>query len=411
MYGNSSNIEEGNDQTLRKPGQTEQMEEGIVPSDDNRRIDRSPSLTEEISTHVTIKRRFSVEHSRPMEKEDLLPLVADGLQQLVNQTTDDPTPFNRDEAEISIQTANVKPTFSNPEEIISYERQGSKFLPCERRSSMFGNTTAAMLGNTPHAKQEYGADEMEDFLAKREVSFRVQSEPAKLQRRASLLSSSSQRYYALQDKDQSIIKRITKLSPLNKFYLWALVIPMVISLWYAAAIVFPPAARSKAPYLLWTDGALTYNQQGHPKICPRASICAEGILQIMLIVLARLSAFALYVVMGLTFISKMHSTIHYLSKTYLSTKIPFQSFHEVHKRTSKIFGFLALLHTFTHYLRYILRGDSGQILTRVHISGLVAMLVMMIVILIMTPAFRERFAFEKRLNAHWLFFFVVVLMV
>ena len=187
-----------------------------------------------------------------------------------------------------------------------------------------------------------------------------------------------------------------------------LVFPMIVSLWFASAILFNPSLRSKAPFLLWTDGALMKNQQGQPVLCPQDSICAEGILQVILIAMARLSAFASYVVMGITFLSKMHSTIHYLSTTYLSTLIPLQSLHDVHKYSGKMFGYLALLHTLTHYLRYILRRDTEQISTKVHISGLVAILAMAVVVLSMSSIVRKRVAFEKRFNAHWLFLLVVL---
>jgi hypothetical protein len=207
---------------------------------------------------------------------------------------------------------------------------------------------------------------------------------------------------------QSPIERIQNLNRLQLFYLGALVIPTIISLWYASAILFPPTARGKARIFLWADGVMMKNDQGQLSICPRSSICAEGLIQIILIILARLSAFASHVVMGLTFLSKMHSMSHFLSTTYLSIMIPFESMHDVHKLTGKMFAYLALLHTVTHYIRYIVRRDIGQLGSTVHLSGLIAFLILVIVMLSMSRFIKERLPFENRLKAHWLFPIVVL---
>ncbi len=215
--------------------------------------------------------------------------------------------------------------------------------------------------------------------------------------------------YELTKKKCTMLERLQQnLSQQKTFYVGALFVPIIISLWYASAILFPPNARDKAPLLLWDDGHLKYDEQGQPSICPRASICSEGVLQILLIALARLSAFASYVVMGLTFLSKMHSLIHFLSNTCLSIIIPFESLHDVHTLTGKMFGWLAFLHTLTHYIRYVIRKDTAQLWSQVHISGLIAMLAMATVTLSMSSFVRKRVRFEKRFNAHWLFLLVVL---
>lgn len=66
-----------------------------------------------------------------------------------------------------------------------------------------------------------------------------------------------------------------------------------------------------------------------------------------------------------------------------------------------------MLHTLGHYIRYILRQDVDQLGSKVHISGLIGILSMLIVVLCMTSVIK-RFKnsigrFEKRLNSHWLF--------
>ena len=197
-----------------------------------------------------------------------------------------------------------------------------------------------------------------------------------------------------------------------KLYLLIGVLPCLISVWYSVAMLFPPQARQDYKFFLWDDGKLLYDDDGRPIICPRSSICSEGILQVVLISVARVTAFASYAFMGITFLSKMHFTIHRLSTSYLRTFVPFESLHNFHTNSGKIFASLAVLHTISHYIRYIVRQDVDQLTTRAHISGLCGILTMITVVLCMTSAFK-RFEdsigkFEKRLNSHWLFIILCI---
>ena len=183
-----------------------------------------------------------------------------------------------------------------------------------------------------------------------------------------------------------------------------LLIPLCASLWYSAAILFPPQLHERFRLVFWDDGNLAINEEnGQPEICPRASICSEGILQIILIACARLSAFASYVYMGVTFVSKMHSLIHFLSKSYLRTIIPFESLHHEHTHHGYIFAILACFHGFTHYLRFILRGDTEQLATRYHFTGLMGLLAMAVTVLPMSGVvkrFFKKVKFETRFHSH-----------
>ena len=147
------------------------------------------------------------------------------------------------------------------------------------------------------------------------------------------------------------------IGPLTKFYLIYLGIPSLLVAWYAAAILFPPGYRAKYPALLWTDGALTYEDDGTPEICPRTTICSEGVVQIILITISRLTAFVGYIFMAFTFWSKMHNMSHALSNTYCSMNFPFPHFHEVHKFSGGGYAVLAILHTIGHIIRWILRSE------------------------------------------------------
>jgi len=123
----------------------------------------------------------------------------------------------------------------------------------------------------------------------------------------------------------------------TKLQFYGFIVPMFISLWYSAAILFPPEARKgKLSFILWTEGSLVNNVDGKPSICPRVSICSEGIFQLILIALARLSAFASYVTMGITFATKMHSTvsllIFYLFLAYMYIQLFSNTSLSIHTR-------------------------------------------------------------------------------
>ena len=106
-----------------------------------------------------------------------------------------------------------------------------------------------------------------------------------------------------------------------------------------------------------------------------------------------------------TFVSKMHFTIRFLSSTYLMKLIPFESLHQIHTYSAKVFGALILTHAITHYIRYILRSDVDQLRTKVHVSGLCGFFSIIIMIVGMSPIvkkFKNGIGrFEIRFNLHW----------
>ena len=190
-----------------------------------------------------------------------------------------------------------------------------------------------------------------------------------------------------------------------RFHFLLFFLPCVFLVWYAVAILFPPEARVNFSLLLWDDGHLVINDEGHPSMCPRPSICAEGVFQIIMIALARITAFVSYVFMSSTFISKMHFTIRFLSSSYLMKLIPFESLHHIHTYSSKVFVALVIIHVITHYIRYILRSNVDQLRTKVHVSGLCGFIAIIVMIVGMSPIVKRLKngigRFEIRFNIHW----------
>lgn len=203
---------------------------------------------------------------------------------------------------------------------------------------------------------------------------------------------------------------------------------------YAIAILFPPSYRKKVPWLLWTDGALKRNDEGIYSICPRASICSEGVVEIILISISRLTVFVSYTLMAQTFLSKMHCTVHYLSTTYLGKIVPFSQLHRVHTLNGRWFAILAILHTIGHFIRWIKRADMNLLGTQVGVSGLIAIVAMIMIVWAMSGQQERKtkdqmskveriknlmnrtrgakwvheMTFEKRFNLHYYFMFILV---
>ena len=209
------------------------------------------------------------------------------------------------------------------------------------------------------------------------------------------------------NRQQKNVEQHDCCSATNAFYIKFFALPICILLIYAIAILFPPEARAKVPALLWTDGALVgkgVNNAGEVRLCPYESICSDGILQIILIAMSRFTAFASYALMGQTFLTKMHCTIHALSTSYVGTIVPLAKLQTVHKNAGKWYAMLAVLHTVTHTIRWIIRGDLRLLGTGVGISGVGGIICILLTIGSMTLAKKiKRLTFEMRLNAHWTF--------
>jgi len=196
-----------------------------------------------------------------------------------------------------------------------------------------------------------------------------------------------------------------QLSDRQWFHLVFVGIPIAISVWYASAILYPPGAREKAPFFLWTDGALTYNENGVPEICPRESICSTGGFQIFLIAIARITAFIMYPLVGLTFLSKMHSSIHALSTSYLSEFIPFPQLHKDHHKAGMGVTYLGAAHTIVHLLRWLIRGDMALLGSRVGLSGFFSILLFSGTVWSMREKAKKmkNMTFPIRFWLHWIF--------
>ncbi len=87
-------------------------------------------------------------------------------------------------------------------------------------------------------------------------------------------------------------------------------------------------------------------------ICPRETICATNTLSIILLVLARCSAFFDYPLYMMMFLSKCHNINNICRRTVLREWVDFADMHKVHRIFGIVVGIETMFHSFFHMLRW-----------------------------------------------------------
>ena len=201
----------------------------------------------------------------------------------------------------------------------------------------------------------------------------------------------------------------------GKACLVPLTVSMVLICGYAALILIPyPGLRAYGiPGLLHIRPNSTSHVSTHVSVdaflCPREMICSEGLVQLLLIATARISAYALYVVFALALVTKCYCLVLWLSGSALAIYIPFKWTHEMHRLTGIIFVVCSLIHTVAHVIRWGLRGGgsyiSRMLLHPAGLSGCVAVFFSLVAILPMwwhEWAKKLKLTFEIRHTMHLL---------
>ena len=96
-------------------------------------------------------------------------------------------------------------------------------------------------------------------------------------------------------------------------------------------------------------------------ICPRETICADDVLSMIFLTIARASAWFSYPLYMLLFLSKANNLNNFLQKTALRCWINFSDYHHVHSLFGIIVGFEGTSHSFFHILRWARRNDDIQV--------------------------------------------------
>ena len=139
-------------------------------------------------------------------------------------------------------------------------------------------------------------------------------------------------------------------------------------------------------------------------ICPRETICATDTISIVLLTLARCSAFFDYPLYMMMFLSKCHNINNVCRRTVLREWIDFGDMHKVHRTFGIIVGIETMFHSFFHLLRWGLNSDIHLLWeTTTGISGLIAIIITPLICWPMAvPAIKERLAYEMRKGLHYL---------
>jgi hypothetical protein len=140
-------------------------------------------------------------------------------------------------------------------------------------------------------------------------------------------------------------------------------------------------------------------------ICPRETICADDLLSMIFLTIARSTAWFDYPLYMLLFMSKANNLNNFLQKTALRCWINFSDYHRVHSLFGVIVGIESASHSFFHVLRWARRRDDIQLLwtSTTGITGLVAILLCPFIVLPMTvPYLKRRMTFEWRKGLHYL---------
>lgn len=130
----------------------------------------------------------------------------------------------------------------------------------------------------------------------------------------------------------------------------------IVTLWAP----YPIGARTSSESV-----ALTPFSNGciglHSCICPRATICADDVLSMIFLTIARATAFFNYPLYMMLFLSKANNLNNFLQTTALKCWVNFSDFHHVHSLFGIIVGLESTSHTFFHVLRWARRGNDIQV--------------------------------------------------
>jgi len=139
-------------------------------------------------------------------------------------------------------------------------------------------------------------------------------------------------------------------------------------------------------------------------ICPRETVCATDTLSIILLALARCSAFFDYPLYMMIILSKCHNINNVCRRTVLREWIDFADMHKVHKIFGIVVGIETMFHSFFHMLRWGLNSDISLLwTTATGKTGLIAAIMTPIICWPMAvPAIKQRLAFEVRKGLHYL---------
>jgi len=168
----------------------------------------------------------------------------------------------------------------------------------------------------------------------------------------------------------------------------------IITLWAP----YPIGARmssSEIAKMPWSNGCIGVETC----ICPRETICADDLLSMIFLTIARASAWFGYPLYMLLFLSKCSNLNNFLQTTAARCWVNFSDSHKVHSLFGCIVAIETTSHSFFHLLRWARRSNDIQLLwtTKTGITGLIAFsLTPLIALPMAVPFLKKRMKFEWR---------------
>ena len=140
-------------------------------------------------------------------------------------------------------------------------------------------------------------------------------------------------------------------------------------------------------------------------ICPRAKVCATNLVSLILLTIARCSAFFDYPLYMMMFFSKCHHLNNILRRTILREFIDFGDMHHIHSIFGVVIGIETMSHTFFHILRWSINNELHILWdTATGSTGIIACTARVAIVWPMCiPALKRRITFEARKCLHYLF--------
>lgn len=142
------------------------------------------------------------------------------------------------------------------------------------------------------------------------------------------------------------------------------------------------------------------------RLCPRPTICSESTAQVWWLALSRGTAYWMFPVLGVVFVTKLRAFNTLLSSTVVTLWIPLGDLHDMHTRVGNTIGWATFLHTLGHVVRW---ADREELATRlsdqVGLSGAIAAVMCIPIIVPMTLVWcrrRNRVKWETRKHLHLL---------
>ena len=184
------------------------------------------------------------------------------------------------------------------------------------------------------------------------------------------------------------------------FFSFVSFIACLVTLWapYPYGARMPSEMVAQTPY---SDGCINTTTC----ICPRETICADDVFSMILLTLARCSAWFDYPLYMCLFLSKCNNLNNYLQTTVWRCYINFSEYHKVHRLFGVIVGIESFCHGMFHVWRWARRKEDIQLLwsTATGITGIICIgLSWLIILPMILPYLKQHISYEWRKGLHYL---------